>query len=42
MPLMMGMPLFVVDMPSVFSLMGHVIYGAILGLTAVRVLTSRA
>lgn len=38
MPLMMlGMPLFSVDMTSAFSLMGHLIYGAILGLTAVRV-----
>ncbi len=42
MPLMLGMPLFVLDMTSVFSLMGHLIYGAILGLTAVRVLKSRA
>lgn len=42
MPLMLGMPVFRMDMTSVFSLMGHLIYGAILGLTAVRVLTSRA
>lgn len=42
MPLMLGMPLFAINMNSVFSLMGHLIYGAILGLTAVRVLTSRA
>ncbi|MDJ0322702.1 hypothetical protein QMG61_02850 [Cryobacterium sp. PH31-AA6] len=42
MPLMLGMPVFSVDMSSVFSLMGHLIYGAILGLTAVRVLKSRA
>lgn len=42
MPLMLGMPLFAVDMTNVFSLMGHLIYGAILGMTAVRVLTSRA
>jgi len=41
MPLMLGMPLFTVDMTSVFSLMGHLIYGAILGLTAVRVLKGR-
>ena len=40
--LMLGMPLFVLDMTSVFSLMGHLIYGAILRLTAVRILTSRA
>lgn len=42
MPLMLGMPVFSMDMTSVLSLMGHLIYGAILGLTAVRVLTSRA
>ncbi len=41
MPLMLGMPLFSVDMTSVFSLMGHLIYGAILGLTAVRVFKGR-
>lgn len=41
MPLMMGMPLFTVDMPALLSLMGHMIYGAILGLTAVRVLAGR-
>ena len=40
-PLMMGMPLFTVDMPALLSLMGHMIYGAILGLTAVRVLAGR-
>jgi len=42
MPLMLGMPVFAVDRTSVFSLMGHLIYGAILGLMAVRVFTSRA
>ena len=41
MPLMMGMPLFTVDMPALLSLMGHMVYGAILGLTAVRVLAGR-
>ena len=42
MPVMMGMPLFVVDLTAMMSLLGHLIYGAILGLVAVRVLTSRA
>lgn len=41
MPLMLGMPLFTLDMTALLSLMGHLIYGAILGLTAVRVLTGR-
>lgn len=41
MPLMLGMPLFMLDMATLLSLMGHLIYGAILGLTAVRVLTGR-
>jgi uncharacterized membrane protein YagU involved in acid resistance len=41
MPLMLGMPMFSVDMTSVLSLMGHLIYGAILGLTAVRVFQGR-
>ena len=34
----MGMPLFAVDMPALMSLLGHSIYGAILGLVAVRIL----
>ncbi len=42
MPLMLGVPIFGLDLSSVFSLMGHLIYGAILGVTAVRVLKSRA
>lgn len=42
MPLMLGMPVFTLDVTAVLSLMGHLIYGVILGLTAVRVLTSRA
>lgn len=42
MPLMLGMPVFILDLTSLLSLMGHLIYGAILGLTAVRVLTSRS
>ncbi|WP_233198212.1 MULTISPECIES: hypothetical protein [unclassified Cryobacterium] len=41
MPLMLGMPMFSVDMTSVLSLMGHLIYGTILGLTAVGVLKGR-
>ncbi|WP_298585618.1 hypothetical protein [uncultured Kocuria sp.] len=42
MPLMLGMPLFVVDTMALFSLMGHLVYGLILGLIAVRVLRGRA
>jgi len=42
MPLMLRMPVFVRDTTSVFAQMGHLIYGAILGLTAVRVLKNRA
>lgn len=42
MPAMMGMPLFAVDLTALMSLMGHVIYGVILGLVAVRVLKSRS
>jgi len=41
MPLMLGMPVFTLDMTALLSLTGHLIYGAILGLTAVRVLTGR-
>jgi len=40
--LMLGMPVLNLDMTSVFSLMGHLFYGAIMGLVAVRVLTARA
>ena len=42
MPVIMGMPPFAVDLTAMMSLLGHLIYGAILGLVAVRVLTSRA
>lgn len=42
MPVMMGMPLFALDLAALMSLMGHMVYGVILGLVAVRVLTSRA
>jgi len=42
MPLMMGMPLFALDAAALMSLMGHMIYGVILGLVAVRVLANRA
>lgn len=41
MPMMMGMPLFTVDSTALFSLMGHVIYGGILGVVAVAVLARR-
>jgi uncharacterized membrane protein YagU involved in acid resistance len=41
MPLMLGMPLFTLDLAALLSMMGHVIYGAILGLTAVHVLKGR-
>lgn len=41
MPLMLGGALFVVNTGALLSLMGHLIYGAILGLVAVRVLGSR-
>ncbi len=42
MPLMLGMPLFAVDTMALFSLMGHLVYGLILGLVAVPVLRGRA
>ncbi|QNE14479.1 hypothetical protein [Pseudarthrobacter sp. NBSH8] len=42
MPAMMGMPLFAIDLTALMSLMGHMIYGVILGVVAVRVLKSRA
>ncbi|MGV8896311.1 MAG: hypothetical protein ACOH10_04010 [Rhodoglobus sp.] len=38
MPMMFGMPLFTIDTPALFSLMGHLIYGAILGAVAVKIL----
>ena len=42
MPAMLGMPLFMVDGMALMSLVGHVAYGAILALTAARVLMGRA
>lgn len=41
MPAMLGGALFVVNAGALLSLMGHMIYGVILGLVAVRVLVSR-
>jgi uncharacterized membrane protein YagU involved in acid resistance len=41
MPMMFGMPLFTIDTTALLSLMGHVIYGAILGAVAARVLKHR-
>ncbi|MDQ0278828.1 putative membrane protein YagU involved in acid resistance [Arthrobacter silviterrae] len=41
MPAMLGMPLFALDLTAVLSLMGHMIYGVILGLVAVRVIAAR-
>ncbi|MGJ9407442.1 hypothetical protein ACHABQ_14105 [Nesterenkonia aurantiaca] len=41
MPLMMGMPVFVVNATALWSLMGHLVYGLILGLIAVAVLNRR-
>lgn len=38
MPTMLGMPLFMVDATALWSLMGHLVYGIILALVAVRVL----
>ena len=42
MPVMMGMALFMVDLTALLSLMGHLIYGVILGVVAVRIMASRA
>lgn len=41
MPLMMGMPVFVLDATALWSLMGHLIYGLILGVVVVAVLNRR-
>ncbi|MGE3192014.1 MAG: hypothetical protein AB7K08_00930 [Microbacteriaceae bacterium] len=41
MPMMFGMTPFTIDTTALFSLMGHLIYGAILGVVAVRVLKHR-
>lgn len=37
-PMMFGMPLYTIDTTALFSLTGHLIYGAILGAAAVRIL----
>ncbi len=42
MPMMFGMSPFSFDATTLPSLMGHMIYGAILGTVAIRVLTRRA
>ena len=41
MPAMMGMPLVALNPTAVLSLMGHMVFGAILGLVAVRVIAGR-
>ncbi|MGV8911143.1 MAG: hypothetical protein ACOH14_00880 [Rhodoglobus sp.] len=41
MPMMLGGTLFAIDTAALLSLMGHMIYGVILGLVAVRILSSR-
>ena len=41
MPMMFRMPLFTIDTTGLFSLMGHLIYDAILGAVAVRILKHR-
>ena len=38
MPAMLGMPMFMIDTAAMWSLAGHLAYGAILALVAVRVL----
>lgn len=38
MPLMVGMPVFAVDVAALWSLLGHLMYRLVLGLTAVVVL----
>lgn len=40
MPLMLGMPLFMIDATAGLSLMGHLIYGVILAPVAFRILKS--
>jgi hypothetical protein len=42
MPMMMGMPLFMIDTTAMMSLMGHLIYGLILGLVATGMLRKHA
>lgn len=41
MPAMMGMPLVTIDTAALFSLLGHVVYGAILGIVAAAVMMKR-
>ncbi|EXF23826.1 hypothetical protein BG28_10965 [Nesterenkonia sp. AN1] len=41
MPLMMGMPAFAINAPALWSLMGHLAYGLVLGLIAVAALNRR-
>jgi uncharacterized membrane protein YagU involved in acid resistance len=41
MPMMLGGALFAIDVAALLSLMGHMIFGVILGLVAVRVLSQR-
>ena len=41
MPAMLGMPLFAFSLTTVLSLMGHMIFGAILALVAVRIIAAR-
>jgi uncharacterized membrane protein YagU involved in acid resistance len=41
MPLMLGMPMFALDATALLALMGHLIYGAILGIVATLMLRVR-
>ena len=42
MPAMLGMPLFALNLTAVLNLMGHMMYGVVLGLVAVRIIAVRA
>ena len=42
MPMMLGMPLLAFNLTVMLSLMGHMIYGLLLALVAVRILKGRA
>lgn len=42
MPMMMGMPLFAINTMALMSLMGHLVYGVILAVVAVRVFQSKS
>lgn len=42
MPMMLGMPVFPFNLTVMLSLMGHMLYGAILALVAVRILKAQA